>query len=375
MSPRQLLAGALALCAPVTACMDDSTKPNPGLRPQWSISLSTESGGWRGTPVADSAQLVVMRRSDQVMALRSSDGGALWTATLPPPWASSYADKLVMNAAHVIVASGSSLAVLNRQNGQLLWNTTLTEPDNFSSVTATGGSLFVSSGRLIRRFDEATGSLAWARPYPVDSNAVRLTGVQVSGDTAYVVGTRFTPDGVFTQALLIALQTADGRELWRRELPVSEGGYFLGAPTVSDRWLIASDYGVGGVQAFDRFTGARQWRTKGLPCCVGTSWPATVLDGRVYYTGGDETARALDLETGRELWRTQVQGSFSSEQVVCGRTLFGNSLAINKFDLGTGRLLGRTFDDEVEYGTSGFATARGLAFVTTNRNVHAFACD
>jgi outer membrane protein assembly factor BamB len=177
------------------------------------------------------------------------------------------------------------------------------------------------------------------------------------------------------QGLVWALDLRNGSTLWKLELPMSEHGHFMGAAAIANAMLLFTDFGAGGLQAVDRFTRTRVWRTVGLPCCVGGSGTPPVQGSTVFSASGDETVRALELATGVERWRTQSEGGFRARSVVCGGRLWAPNFALRAFDLATGRLAGVALDGTEEYASSGLATARGLVFVASQQRFNAFACN
>jgi outer membrane protein assembly factor BamB len=308
-----------------------------------------------------------------VVALDASTGASRWARTLPGQAYGGYSD-LLLTPSRVVRATTGRLTVLDRA-GALLWDSSYVEVGGTSGAHVRGDTILVATGRTVTAWRLSSGAVLWRRDYPADSEFVRLSGVTVSGDTVYASGTRFGNPAVTKQGLVWALRSTGGTTAWRLELPVAENGHFMGAAAVAGPLLVLTDFGAGGLQAVDRFTGSRKWRTIGLPCCVGGFGTPVLLGSLAFSTGGDETVRAIDLATGIERWRTQSEGSFGAQAVLCGSRVWGQNLALRAFEVGSGALVGVALDGTEEYASSGLATARGLVFVASKQRFNAFACN
>jgi outer membrane protein assembly factor BamB len=81
-------------------------------------------------------------------------------------------------------------------------------------------------------------------------------------------------------------------------------------PVVSDGLVVFSIEHLGSTNAalvaLDAATGKEVWR---VPQQESNSSPS-ILDGKVILGGGDLNAYALDLKTGRQVWKSRVEGKF-----------------------------------------------------------------
>ena len=82
---------------------------------------------------------------------------------------------------------------------------------------------------------------------------------------------------------------------------------------------------------------------------------------------------ALDLGTGRVLWKTRPAMGSSVCHAVCGNAVFNNLQALGIVDRHTGRLLGLLFAED-ERPTSGFAVHEDRIFFLTREAAYALKC-
>jgi outer membrane protein assembly factor BamB len=174
--------------------------------------------------------------------------------------------------------------------------------------------------------------------------------------------------------------------LWQK--PIGQG--FAG-PVVADGRLIlfhrVGDEEV--VESFDPRTGSTQWR-HAYPTSYrddsgfdeGPRAVPVVANGRVYTFGAEGQLQALDLVTGRPIWRLDTMrrfrvrkglfGSAGSPLVENGRVIAnigGKGAGIVAFDAETGAVLWTSTDDEASYSSPVGATLDGVrlaVFLTRN---------
>jgi outer membrane protein assembly factor BamB len=141
-------------------------------------------------------------------------------------------------------------------------------------VAVTGGRIFtmgdLPAGQHVFALDEATGRRIWSTRvggrHQDEYGGPRATPT-IDGALLYVVDT----DGD-----LVCLETATGRERWRKSLPrdfgaPTPGWMFAESPLVDgDRVVVAPGSRRAGMVAFNKATGAEIWRTA-LPGNLGSA--------------------------------------------------------------------------------------------------------
>lgn len=139
-------------------------------------------------------------------------------------------------------------------------------------------------------------SLAWTRP---DVRAT-IEGLTTDGDRLYV--TRSNADeSTFS---MVAIDLASGADLWSVE--VENGSWFV--PVTNDDFVFfprtSSSTASGELLALDRNDGSVAWSYP-VDGWIGGASPA-LADGLLFLTLGDSTLRAVDAETGAEVWRAEL---------------------------------------------------------------------
>lgn len=187
----------------------------------------------------------------------------------------------------------------------------------YSSVVVSKGRIYtmgdVDDSAAVLAFNEADGKLLWktpvGAPYPQDKNRP---------------GTRSTPtvDGDLLFALsphgdLVCLETATGKERWKKSLSRDFGGQMMSgwryseSPLVDSGKVLATPGGSGGaVVALDRMTGATVWQSKAVSDKAGYSTiaPAEILGVKQYVQLTGASVFGLAPATGNMLWRAERAG-------------------------------------------------------------------
>ncbi len=178
------------------------------------------------------------------------------------------------------------------------------------------------ASNLVSAFDAATGALRWKWEVPGKGDSVMLYGVAADREAAYLWIHDLTQD-TFGKGVLVALDASTGAEKWRRT--TSLWVPFWDAPLLLDpKAVVIPDYPPGKegtanntgfvYRALNRSTGEKLWESQ-------TAWkyPKPVaFEGRLYVSdqkvhelltennnvSPDSWITAVDLRTGKELWRS-----------------------------------------------------------------------
>jgi outer membrane protein assembly factor BamB len=144
----------------------------------------------------------------------------------------------------------------------------------FSSVAVSGGRIYTMGDRdgrqFVMAFNEADGKALWSTPIGTptyDDASVGPRGTPtVDGQLLYAIG---------SEGELVCLETATGRERWRKSLVKDFGGQMMSMWRFSESPLVDGDRVVAtpgasaaGLVALDKTTGKEIWRTA-LPASLG----------------------------------------------------------------------------------------------------------
>ena len=257
-----------------------------------------------------------------------------------------------VTATRVFIGSGdSTLYALERASGKLVWKFDARGPVHASPAVANGLVIAATLGGRIFAVSEATGALRWS----VTTGATMPQNIAPAGAWDFYASSPV----VTGQTIVIgsgdghvyALDLATGRERWR----VKTGGRVRATPSVHDGVAVVGSFD-GRVYAIDVATGKTRWVYK----TVGDSLDlkqqgydrraiqstAAIVDGLVFFGSRDDGFYAIDFATGQPKWRSSHGTSWvvGSPAVRDGRAYVGSSDAhfIHAVDVPTGREMWRT---------------------------------
>jgi outer membrane protein assembly factor BamB len=182
-------------------------------------------------------------------------------------------------------------------------------------------------GASVSALDLRTGAVRWVwQPdrAPTDTAAAGRfrsgsMGARVSGDTVFATAWHdLVGNGVRSEAWLLALDRATGRELWRAVLPNARGGAVFGAPALVGRLAVFNTSEVR-VYAVDRATGALAWQFRADSTRLTPSSQVEASGDAVYVDGGDSHVYALEARDGRVRWRGAFPTQSTADLLVTGR--------------------------------------------------------
>lgn len=204
---------------------------------------------------------------------------------------------------------------------------------------AANGRIFTLDSRATVAATSSSGALIWNRDLtPASDNADDASG----GGLAIVGGILYVTTGF---GELIALNPADGTEIWTQDLEAAA----TGAPTVSGGlvYVVTRDARA---WAIDADSGRLRWQLSGAPSAtgiVGGAGPA-VGNGKVLFPFGAASMAAAFPRGGLQVWSASVAGErvgrayaqlsdVTGDPVVQGNRIYvgnpsGRTLAINGQD-------------------------------------------
>ena len=212
----------------------------------------------------------------------------LWQFSVPG-WAMNA--PTVSDGRVYVGADDGNVYALDATNGAPLW-TFETGDVIRSPAVVSGGIVYAGSNdNMLYALDAATGDLLWQH----DTGSPVQYAPLVGDDAVYV------PTMSEGGRKIHALDAASGAELLGRAsqyFPFDTGWESgIGAALAGDTLLMIDDQG--GLQAVNTQTGESVWSFRGE---VGTDTPPVAI-GDVVYVTAVNTAHALDIETGEELWK------------------------------------------------------------------------
>jgi outer membrane protein assembly factor BamB len=187
-------------------------------------------------------------------------------------------------------ADDAKVYALNAETGEQLWNFETGDVVRSPAIVSDGIVYVGSNDNNLYALDAETGNLMWQHD---TDDQVRYAPL-VSSGLVYV------PTISEGGRNLHALDAASGTQLWvaSQYYPFDTGFESgIGAASDGDILLVIGDSGE--LHALDAQTGDLAWSFRGE---VGTDTPPVIVGNLVYVTAVN-TAYALDLLTGEELWK------------------------------------------------------------------------
>lgn len=249
-------------------------------------------------PVGDS--LVLFGAEARLVALNADDGSVKWRSKQVEP------SILELKAYNLVVADGvvfgSHVArgkAWSLKSGRELWTLrTSTEFFDGGYYDAGAGNFYASaSGGRVLAIAQESGNLTLDRSYQYGAYGVTYH------DGALYFSQAWTPEGAEGQSQggIMKVDAATGDSLWN--FRTKRGGFYDMRPVVEAGRVYAGTHGgKGAFFAVDAETGEEIWRNEDA-----FTYAVTHSEERIYI---NDTAniQALDKETGRTIWKTDMPG-------------------------------------------------------------------
>lgn len=302
--------------------------------------------------------IVVQSNSvDGLKAFNKKNGSLLWSF----PVKGGVVGGVTVHSERVYFAGSDGFFYsLKLHSAKLVWQF----PINFEGIgkpLVTAGRVYFQSGNnTVFALDSASGDLVWKYVRKVASNlSVRGTGQPTLKDNKLYVG--------FSDGNLVVLNALSGQATVEKR--ISPGRKFN---DVDAKVLVTAKRIY--VVTFDgklyvlTLGGKTLWTVDG-----GSDVTPTIEGGVIYLSASQGKVKALDEESGKEIWSFNVEGTPTGVSVFKNRVLFGGSNGpLYVLDQKTGKLLAR------------YHTGRGIAskpvvdkatgsiyFSTVSSNLHA----
>lgn len=294
-------------------------------------------GAWEAwVPTSDGIRLYadVDRR---IEAFALGDGRRVWSYIRPPGGPSA----LVVEGGRLFFA-GTEAVALDAATGTELWRRPLDAHAGFCESDGTADAFYTGTEDLVlHAFRAADGTELWTRRLGEDwPHGGVVRGLTVSGDTLYAAVEHHTGvNGHIGTGDLFALDRHTGEILWVHRNGDGNGlDIYQSAPRVAGQLLLLNANWTNEYPTLDRFRGTEVWRYRAVDPYAGMQEAPEVSGSVAYLTSQDGYAVALDLETGRPRWRTQLDGG-ANWIAVCGARVLVGDHGITVLDH-DGRILG-----------------------------------
>jgi outer membrane protein assembly factor BamB len=210
----------------------------------------------------------------------------------------------------VVSATGhdepARVRAFDARTGRLRW-TYRTGPNAFVRAVGSGWVIVAADYGPLIGLDLATGKQRWR--FELASLQAAEYGT-IAGDTLFI-GTSFPSEGAVDPPVVYALDLATGQQRWRTVLdrgtdlqwaaPVVHGGQVLVADTLSHPGSAPTSH----LHALDAGTGQLRWKADLHADQQGFfAEPPVVAGGLVYVATASRRLLALEVDSGREVWRT-----------------------------------------------------------------------
>ena len=284
----------------------------------------------------------------------------------------------------IVTANGRVLVVeaavsaLDASTGEKKWEFRPDDNASLGRAVAIGDHLFfgtashrlycvqVSDGKTLWQTDLAQ---AWEFPAVV-------RGLAEDGNVLYATVEQWrSANGTKSSGWLIALDAKTGRTIWR----YSSGTHdqrrgFSSSPVITPNLVLAADYFSNAIEAVDRKTGQYIWRFEGERGFVGFPEAPLVTNGKVYAASGDRYAYALELASGRLLWKAKMPAS-NEAYALCGTSMLISYRGLSAVNLDSGLVEQTLISGRDEIVTSDFVVQENLTFIAGPGGIYAFDCE
>lgn len=338
----------------------------------WDVPLDARFASPVTAPSTDGERVFVV--GDGVLALAADDGRELWRAPRPP--GTSPGGTVVRGG--ILFVGSDAAAAFDAETGREIWRTPVPASLYYAEPGADDATFYgVARDDRVYAFDAATGDVRWTAYVGAADLAGLPRGVTSEGGVVYVaIELRNQTESARSRGVVVALDAATGREVWRYENGdgTTEKGV-LGAPVVTDDLVLIADSDGGSFIALDRATGRERWRVATTPGFGGPRQSLDPVGGVGYGAAADERVYAVDLATGRTRWVTHPDDTGSAfSHAACGSVVLSNHFQV----VATAQADGRVLDLDVYRAGSAellrFAVAGRRAFFLRERGVVALDC-
>lgn len=274
----------------------------------WSTSVGNGVGDFYShlRPAAADDIIYAADRHGLVQALKADSGKRVWQINLAESRGFFSASQSAMLSGGLTVAGeaifvGSEQAqvyALNRQNGELLWQTTVLGEAISRPVVSDGVVLINTSNGMLQALDETTGVIKWTVNLDVPILSLRGESAPAVAHGAAIVG----GDNGRVSAVFIE----QGQLIWQQRISIAKGTTEIARLNDVDMTpVIDVDNGIvyaigynGDLVALDMRTGQIVWKRD-----MGSINDITLDNGTIYLVDQDDRVFALSANGGVVIWK------------------------------------------------------------------------
>jgi outer membrane protein assembly factor BamB len=283
------------------------------LRKQWSRSIGSqgdEALALTLTPAISGGTIYAANVNGVVMAINRGSGDVRWKTDLDKPLIGAVGAGSDM----VFVSSASGgVEALDAASGEVRWHAQASS--DVLAAAATNGDVVVvqSSDARVQAFDATTGAPRWT--YSASQAVLTLRGNSapvIAGGAVFVA---------FDNGKMAVLDARTGLMQWERRFIVPNGRTELDRiidvqadPVLTGDDVIVASY-QGAIVDVAQNSGQVQWEQK-----ASVVHSMATSGSSIFMVEGDDSVRALDINTGRELWKANgFDNRHLSSPAVIGR--------------------------------------------------------
>lgn len=321
------------------------------------------AGRARGTPAVDAKVAYFLSRNHAVVALERASGELLWEARTGERGDYTMGSRVVLTD-DTVIAGDYNVIGFERSSGALRWRFQPSDghaPGVYIGALHNGVVLTGSPAGRMYAVEGNSGALRWSAEVAIDVVSTVFEPI-TDGHVAFAAYTRFTPPAT---GGVVAVDASSGKVLWRASFPTSSDPFMrptpsAGGPVLVDDLVIAPS-GDGAIHAFDRKNGVIHWSIPSLEGPFSGIIRSAERDYRSLaiangiLVAGSVTGYIVgyDLASRKEIWRHPGgdDGSTSFQFGNDSRTVYAPYLSgmIVALDITTGRELWRVGDFRVGF--------------------------
>jgi outer membrane protein assembly factor BamB len=301
------------------------------LKQTWKVSVGTGDA----TPVLVNGKIYLnTRQGDQeiILCLDALTGKELWrnsyaSMVITGPAGSHPGPRgtpSVANGKVVTFGAAGILSCLDASTGKLIWRKD--NPANAFPVFFTGASPLIIDGMCIIHIGKKDDGQVMA----YDLNSGNEKWKWAGEGPSYSSPSIMTIDGkklliVITEKNIMALNLADGKQLWQIATPVQQRYYNCVSPYIDGQTIYLTGQGTG-TKAIKVEKSGNDYITKELwsNAEVGAKWNTPILkDGFLYGFTDQKRIYCINAATGQTAWIDNAVNSDFSTIVDCGPVILG----------------------------------------------------